>query len=56
MGRGWKRFHAGWTVGILLALATVPEALFEDVTARSKLDFHHENSPTSNKYLIETMG
>ncbi len=34
--------------------ASVP--LFDDVTAAWKLDFKHENSPTSNKYLIETMG
>jgi hypothetical protein len=39
-----------------LAAAAVPAALFQDVTASSKLRFKHENSPTSNKYLIETMG
>jgi enediyne biosynthesis protein E4 len=29
---------------------------FEDVTAASKVNFVHDSSPTSNKYLIETMG
>jgi hypothetical protein len=29
---------------------------FTDITAASKLDFKHESSATSNKYLIETMG
>ena len=29
---------------------------FTDVTAAVGIDFKHESSPTSNKYLIETMG
>ena len=29
---------------------------FEEVSRPLKLDFHHHNSPTSNKYLPETMG
>ena len=30
--------------------------LFTDVTEASGIHFRHENSPTTNKYLIETMG
>ena len=30
-------------------------AIFRDVTARSRIDFHCQGSPTSQKYLIETM-
>src|ERR1039458_4024201 len=29
--------------------------VFRDVTARSQIDFHCQGSPTSQKYLIETM-
>ena len=29
---------------------------FTDVTAASGIGFRHENSPTTSKYLIETMG
>ena len=29
---------------------------FTDITAKSHIDFTQENSATSNKYLIETMG
>jgi hypothetical protein len=41
------------SVGILLP---VPSAIFEDVIASAGIQFRHENSPTSNKYLLETMG
>jgi hypothetical protein len=34
----------------------VPEVRFADITAASGIDFVHAHSPTSNKYLIETMG
>jgi hypothetical protein len=40
----------------LIALSAPPMALFVDVTSARKLDFKHESSATSNKYLIETMG
>jgi hypothetical protein len=39
-----------------LLYGAVPQPLFEDVTTRVRVDFQHENSPTSNKYLLETMG
>ena len=29
---------------------------FTDITQAVRIDFKHENSATSNKYLIETMG
>src|SRR5437868_15260233 len=31
-------------------------ASFTDITALSKVDFTHAGSPTSQKYLLETMG
>jgi enediyne biosynthesis protein E4 len=33
-----------------------PPPLFTDVTAGSGIAFRHENAPTTQKYLIETMG
>jgi hypothetical protein len=39
-----------------LVSAQSPEVGFTDVTQQSKVDFKQENSATSNKYLIETMG
>jgi len=34
-----------------------PDSLrFTDITASSGIDFEHQNSPTTQKYLIETMG
>jgi len=45
---------------LLLVLACLmvaaDEVTFTDVTSALKIDFKHEASPTSNKYLIETMG
>jgi hypothetical protein len=40
----------------LLAVAQAPEVLFKDITDQSHVNFTQENSATSNKYLIETMG
>ena len=33
-----------------------PDVQFTDITQTAKIDFKHENSATSNKYLVETMG
>src|SRR2546426_3592088 len=58
--RGWAR--AGrWALpgGALLLLAAGPPApgpQFTDITQETGIDFKHENSATSNKYLLETMG
>ena len=41
---------------ILFLVAATSEVHFTDITKEAKLDFKHENSATSNKYLIETMG
>src|SRR3954471_19531178 len=46
---------------LLLALIAVLQAApivvtFVDVTARAGIRFRHENSPTPDKYLVETMG
>jgi len=48
----------GWICLWVLALsgAQSPDVRFTDVTQESKLNFKQENSATSNKYLIETMG
>ena len=48
----------GWICLGVLALsgAQSPEVRFTDVTQESKLDCKQENSATSSKYLIETMG
>src|SRR4030081_3110418 len=40
----------------VLAATTATDVGFSDATAPFKLDFKHEDSPTSNKYLLETMG
>lgn len=50
----------GW-VGVLISTAQVivaqaPDLQFSDITAQSHINFTQENSATSNKYLIETMG
>src|SRR5207247_11284604 len=58
--RGWAR--AGpWALpgGALLLLAAGTPAAgpqFTDITRETGIDFKHDNSPTSNKYLLETMG
>jgi hypothetical protein len=36
--------------------ANAPEVQLTDVTAASGIDFTHESSPTTHKYLVETMG
>ena len=43
---------------LLLLMAATParEVVFTDITQTSKIDFKQENSATSNKYLVETMG
>jgi enediyne biosynthesis protein E4 len=40
----------------LMAGTSSPDVRFTDVTKETKANFKHENSATSNKYLIETMG
>jgi hypothetical protein len=40
----------------LLGATPVPDVQFSDVTKQARVDFKDENSPTSNKYLLETMG
>ena len=49
------------SAGVLMSLALTSPAQnsdvqFTDITAQSKVNFTQENSATSNKYLIETMG
>src|SRR5437764_2514385 len=40
----------------LVSAVPVPEVQLADVTQSVGIDFKHENSATTNKYLIETMG
>lgn len=44
-----------WLAAAALAVPPAPVA-FQDDTAALGIAFRHEGSPTSNKYLIETMG
>jgi enediyne biosynthesis protein E4 len=54
--------HAGaWVLPCALLLplivsSSAPDLQFVDVTRSLGIDFRHENSATSSKYLIETMG
>ncbi|PYR24206.1 MAG: hypothetical protein DMF98_16220 [Acidobacteria bacterium] len=41
---------------MFIIAAASPEAPFTDVTTAVGIDFKHENSATSSKYLVETMG
>jgi enediyne biosynthesis protein E4 len=43
-------------IGCVLATVPASEVRFSDITQTVKLDFKHESSATSNKYLVETMG
>jgi enediyne biosynthesis protein E4 len=48
---------AAWYCAALFGLAQAPPGVvFENVTEASKVNFLHNSSATSNKYLIETMG
>src|SRR5205814_169208 len=47
---------AGAAVLLLAAAGSGPLPQFTDVTEAVGIDFKHENSPTQNKYLLETMG
>jgi hypothetical protein len=49
------KWEAGAVI-VSLALTTGAGPSFTDVTAPLGVGFVHENSPTTNKYLIETMG
>ena len=51
----------GWVVAsglflCLIAATPAPDLQFTDITKIAKIDFKQENSATSNKYLVETMG
>src|SRR5437868_12779523 len=43
-------------VWCLIGATPSPDLQFTDITQAVKVDFKHENSATSNKYLVETMG
>ncbi|MGA2923278.1 MAG: hypothetical protein ABSE28_19410 [Candidatus Sulfotelmatobacter sp.] len=58
--RGFR--HAGYRLiacGFFVYLTggtPSPYVRFTDITESSNIDFKQENSATSNKYLVETMG
>ncbi len=41
---------------LAIGAAPAPDVQFTDITQATGIDFKHENSATSSKYLIETMG
>ena len=41
---------------LAIGATPAPEVQFTDITQSAGIDFTHENSATSNKYLVETMG
>jgi len=43
-------------IPFLLGATSAPEVQFSDITQQTKIDFKQENSATTNKYLLETMG
>ena len=44
-------------MALLLAVQATPSVVtFVDVTDKAGIRFHHENSATPEKYLVETMG
>jgi len=40
----------------LMGASSAPDVRFTDITEASGINFKHESSATSNKYLVETMG
>ena len=58
----WLSRLAGWSIVACASLPLVgssrfnPEVRFTDVTKNVGIDFQHQHSATSSKYLIETMG
>ena len=52
---GWRSVAAVVVLWWCLQGAPAERAPFEDVTAASRVDFHHRASRTSRKYLIESM-
>ena len=51
-----RRLAGVCACALALGAASAPDVQFNDVTAALGISFRHESSPTSNKYLIETMG
>jgi hypothetical protein len=41
---------------LLIGATSTPDVQFTDITQAVGIDFKHEHSATSNKYLVETMG
>lgn len=51
-----RRSKATLVLYPLIALVASHPAAFKEVSSQLKVPFQHQHSPTSNKYLIETMG
>jgi hypothetical protein len=52
--RAWAMVYGSFV--LLIGAASAPDVQFTDVTKAAGIDFKHESSATSNKYLVETMG
>src|SRR5437016_2919190 len=48
--------RAAVALGLAGLLLAVQPVIFEEIPASAGINFHHENSPTTAKYLPETMG
>lgn len=57
---GWRqaggRVLGCGCVSLLVGASPAPDVQFTDITQATGIDFTQENSATSNKYLVETMG
>lgn len=51
-----RTFLTGLAASRLMGFAPAALPQFVDGTSRARLDFRHQSSPTSEKYLIESMG
>ncbi len=63
MPHAFRVFVYSWSIAAAVCIVAAARSdppsgfvTFTDVTAQSGIDFVHENSPTTHKYLIETMG
>jgi len=51
-----RRAMISGLVSCLMGATPASEVQFTDITQAARIDFKDENSPSSNKYLVETMG
>ncbi len=56
MNSGRRLLLYVWPAFLVAIASGFVTAVFEEIPVGSGIDFAHENSPTSSKYLPETMG